>query len=1578
MDRSPRRVITLVGLLCLAGQAAVLLAAGRGVAAPAIRALPVFVVLTVVVAACAVVLARWFEGSRPTRAASFGPWLMLAGALAMLAGGLALRGAPGAAAPGVAGDDLLRGAAARIERTVARLPAGTALIADRWAAAGGSAVAPRGSAFRDLAQIVADVMPADDDAAPGAVVWRADERVAWTSAAWPLPRPAAGGGPELIEIHDGMVLRCAEPRDDALVEVQVRLARRGALAGDPSVSVTANPAAAVANQEWSVTLDVSGLQTLHLARQPEAARAGTSARARLLVLAWGGWLLAVAGAAALMPAWWAPLLAWLARGVLAGAELRNWLAAAHPAPGFPAAPSAWSSLLDPAYFATPFAWGWFASTADALVTALLLGWTVRRLALWRLRADAGEGPSWIGRIPRTVRALAAGAAAGAALTAAAAWCELVAGNANPRLIGTGASLSAISFWGLHAVLLATVLSLLVVGALAASALRGRARASLRDTWVGLPAAAAAAGVVGLAGVAPAGMAAAAGIGLIVWLGLPAALSTVRVARRLVWPALVLVTALWIHTCLHEVYGRAETAWLERRASLITDADPDWTRFLLGSVLAEMQQQDTGPDALSGGEIWRDEPAWRLWQQSALRDLGYSCLVEILAADERSVSWYARGFLRDYRYEVADRSDWTADPAGAPLDAVFQTERRIYLGGEEEIVVAEAPRLDGRGWLRVEMPVRSWRLSTLLAGMTGRPQGDADRYRPRAEIDRPVLLLLADDSGWLRAEDTGFPAADADARVADLREGRRAWARIEAGGDRWLCRWTAVPPRHARTPGEGFLIGLRLERPHERLLDISRLMLLDLALFGAVVAVLQALRWLAAGGRLRWRPGFQEKFLAGYLLLGFVLLAVVGVAVDRVGYQRVRAEARAQTRQGLATGVEQLRSLLSEQARSLAESNYIGELLRGQLAGERPVGSEDVRQGMVFLADGTLVLDETLSDLDDDEAAGLLDAARSAPMILVRDQGGLYAATVIPIDLGDDILAAAGGPSPSPSGHGGTANNAFFLYRQVLDTSLLGGLADLLRGEVSLSLGGEPVLSSHPADYFAGSAPLMPDPDLMAALADHPHGASVAPSPGRPFAFVGAQPLPALLRGGAGRLAVQALPAALTVSFPDRERDFADQRRATILFLAGLANLILLTALMLAALMGWNLFRPLRVLLAATQSLARGDYAAPLPEAGHGEVGRLAGAFGAMRRQLQGARDELAERERFLATVLERVPVGVAVLDGEGELAALNPAGETILAAFAPDAPFTEGVRRMHEALRRAAAGGAAAAAGELTGAGGRRTLRGALAPMADPAGGSQVMVVFEDITEFLAHKKSALNAELARQVAHEIKNPLTPIQLSAQLLGQAWRDGHPERDRIIADGVARILEQVDLLRRIASEFSLLGRPDELAVAPLDLPEVTRRVIARYDVEPGAGPLPNGLRVTAAAGGDDPDAAPPVLAHEESLLKILGNLMQNSLDAAREDTPLEIQLGWRIGAASVTLIWRDNGTGLDADVADRLFDPYFSTKSKGTGLGLAICRSLAERMGGTISLADRDDGPGAEARLALPVAPPGVDVSGEAS
>ncbi len=1583
------RTLPLIGILCLGGQGILLYATGAGDTGPTLPLPGLFILLTVGMALSLAVYSNQADGiSPPIRQRSRLFWLAVSivSAAVLLGVGLASLQLRGKTPTEQSDYSAVLEAAA--ERTLGLEPA----LARWWVAAEASLqdnnpVQRRGGDHFRLLERLPDLWYENGGEFPlGVVLWRDTDRLAWSGAVQPLParqrrQDAADQVWDrvLAKGREGWFLRqMTQLADDLTLEVQVRLTAGPDAEMAPGVQLLVG-----AINDPALNLDDSGLLIrqigfgpedrepfAHLLARPEpvAVRRGV-VKARLLLGALIAWLLALLGVTRLGLGTGASVIAvWVGRGLLAVGEALRWVGSAFPDQVFPAAPDSWFSLADPAYFATPFGLGWFASTADAVLTALVVAATIwyvlqRRGLISGSVAPVGSTDTrpLLGHGLRG--GLVFGLVSGGVLLALAFLARLLAENANARLIGTGVSFSFLSFWGLQIVLMLLAFSLVAIAAGLIAGGNWPPRKAMPG-WFGGGALAAGVTllVVSIGGTESwwSGRLLAGGVAAGLWFSAPALRAQPRFLRRFAWPVIMLLAVCWNYTALREVYDEAERSWLETKRDQITRADPDWSRFLLGSVLSEMVEHDRGGTA--GGQVqdlWKDEAAWRLYRESALSDLGYLCSVELIDFENLEESFFALGFMNAPRYEVVTRSPWV-DMSGEMIDRdegmFFRTESRRYPGGEEEVLTGEIERTGGRGWLRVELPVRSWRVTTMTAALVGESGFELGRYRPRSEVDRPLLLMLADEEGWLDTGSTGIPDSESAHALAALRSGELPWADIRAEGDSWMCLWKTLPADFARSDGEGFLLGLRRPRWRENVLDLSRLMLLDLSLFFLLFMAVQVRRWLLGVGDgmvLDWRPGFQERFLGGYLFLGLVLLVLVGMSVDQVGYERVRTEARTRARSGLVRSVEQLRTLLTEQASVLVNSDYINELMAGRQAGHRPVGTENFREGMVFAADGELLLDETLSDLSATEARDLLDAGRHSPLVVLRDGGEIFVGVVIPINLGDWVAQT----DPTVDvGHRRVTTNGFFFYRQRLDKALIGSLAELVGGQITIDVAGQPLLASHPAAVFAGAVPLLAAPDKMMPVLDHLQGDSVFATTGRTFAFTAGQPLTALSRDATGSLVVDTHPAVFNLEFPDREREYQDQRNRTILFLAGLANLILLTALFLALLMSWNIFRPLRLLLTATQSLAHGDFEAPLPEAGQDEVGRLAGAFGSMRGELQGARDELAAREQFLATVLNRVTVGVAVIDAEDQVVVLNPAGAHILTDFRPELGEKDGAVELMGSFRTLGHG-SDRAAGELVSSDGQHTVRGALAPLEVPGGRTDTMLVFEDITEFLTTKKMAINAELARQVAHEIKNPLTPIQLSVQLLQQAWQDEHPNLSQIVPDTVERVLQQVTLLRSIASEFSLLGRPGELETEALDLLDLVQNVTDAY--APASGVQGGDHTVTIETG-----ILPAVWAHQESLQKILGNLMQNSLDAARPAVPLAVSIGWRVAPGTLTLIWRDNGMGLPAEVADRLFDPYFSTKSKGTGLGLVICRNLADRMQGTINLSNIPGDNGAVAELTL--------------
>jgi len=1436
-----------------------------------------------------------------------------------------------------------------------------------------------GDFFRELNNLSSrwqDVLAEAGDLKVDGVLWRDGQRTAWTSGAEPLGLNRDQLDADVLERgrHHWFRRITRTIGRHLILELQVPLGNGSNQFHESGFNwevlpMSEAPMLVVENGEavpdilFQDSLNRLGLM---LVADPTESLVGGGLRlthARIMLGAGLSWFLALLavgrlwfGLSGFLAAFWA------GRFLLAFAGFFRWGTWAFPQDTLPAAPGRIISLLDPAYFATPFAYGLLASTADALLTTVMVSVTVWAILSWLgLVGEAKFQPRWIlGQGP--LAGLLFGLMGFGILTLSRFLASILATNANPRLIGQDVPLPFISFWSLHLVLMLLVFSFfaLLVGLWAGSSWPSRSSLSswltgsvltfvtslalsllIPDLWWG--------GRVLLALMV---------LGL--WLVTPSIASRPRFLRRFIWPVVLLMVSVWNYASLSEVYQRAEHNWLVTKAGLLAEPSDSSAPYLLNEALKEMRLQDAMSDPVltSGQDVWLDEPAYLLWRDSSLRDLGFPLLVEIIDEYDREESLFTTGFMGDFQYQVVWR-EALKEPRLPPDEGqggrMFEEEQRLYPDGEERILTCEFDREGGRGWLRVELPVRSSRIATQLAGLIPREKTYMGGYRPRSEVDRPVLLLRGDERGWLDVGQLGIPSADSRPVLDQLKSGELPWARFKIGGESFLCLWKYIPDDE----GEGYLLGVQQATLAEKMLDLSRLMLLNLLFMAFLLMVLHLWRRLealvpgAAAGDLstNWSTGFQERFLAGYLFFGLLLLIVVGTSVDRVGYERVRAEARTQTRTGLDTAVQQLRSLLEEQARALSRSDYINDMLVGQLAGRRPVGPLEARQAMVFGSDGSLILDETLSNLTDEEAKVLLAAGRTSPMIVMEEEAGLFVATVIPIDL-SGVLAI----SDTTVLRDGRLQNGFFLYRQHLDRNLLGSLADLVQGQATMRLDGRPVLASHPEGIFSGREALLADPNMMGTLLDHAHAAGVFAAENRPFAFTGAQPLPAFSRSGDGGFQYQATPAVLAVAFPDREKEFADQRRETMLFLAGLANLVLLTALLLALLMSWNLFRPLRLLLTATRSMARGDFEAPLPEAGHDEVGRLTGAFRGMRSDLATARDELEARENFLTSVLDRVTVGVAVIEENRVVVSLNPAGRHILADFDASVDENQGVLRLLDRFIKLAQG-RQRWGGEMTSADGLRTLRGAMAPLDLADGRTDTMLVFEDITEFLKTRKMAINAEVARQVAHEIKNPLTPIQLSVQLLQQAWQDNHPQLDHIVPDTVKRVLTQVDLLRSIAAEFSLLGRPGDLEREALDLHLLVSQTVERYG--PGES-----LKVNMEQA-----ELPLVLANEDSLQKILGNLMQNSLDATDEGNPTVLDLQWRVKDESVTLLWADNGAGLDPEVADRLFDPYFSTKSKGTGLGLAICRNLADRMGGSIILRNRRDGApgqsGALAELTLP-------------
>jgi two-component system nitrogen regulation sensor histidine kinase NtrY len=236
----------------------------------------------------------------------------------------------------------------------------------------------------------------------------------------------------------------------------------------------------------------------------------------------------------------------------------------------------------------------------------------------------------------------------------------------------------------------------------------------------------------------------------------------------------------------------------------------------------------------------------------------------------------------------------------------------------------------------------------------------------------------------------------------------------------------------------------------------------------------------------------------------------------------------------------------------------------------------------------------------------------------------------------------------------------------------------------------------------------------------------------------------------------------------------------------------------------------------------------------------------------------------------------------------------------------------------------------------------------------------EDVTEVMRSNRLAAWAEMARRIAHEIKNPLTPIQLSAEHLLRVRSDGSADFDRTLHECVATILGQVSALREISSDFSAYSRLPDLHREPTDLAALVRATAAPYRSSP-----PPGIRVEEALA-----PVPSVLVDARVLRRALVNLIENALQAMDGGGTLGLALAseatpqGEVARIDVT----DTGEGMSPETAARIFEPYFSTRDTGVGLGLAIARRAVEEHGGTIT-AESALGKGTCMTVRLPLRPP---------
>jgi nitrogen fixation/metabolism regulation signal transduction histidine kinase len=454
-----------------------------------------------------------------------------------------------------------------------------------------------------------------------------------------------------------------------------------------------------------------------------------------------------------------------------------------------------------------------------------------------------------------------------------------------------------------------------------------------------------------------------------------------------------------------------------------------------------------------------------------------------------------------------------------------------------------------------------------------------------------------------------------------------------------------------------------------------------------------------------------------------------------------------------------------------------------------------------------------------------------------------------------------------------------------------------------------------------------------------------------------------------------------------------------LTLSLIALLTLLIAVWAAIFFARRLATPIRELAEATHAVAQGDYQKQIPVTSHDEIGILVESFNDMthrihRAQVQSKRSQQeAEIQRaYLETVLGHLSSGVLTFNQRLLLRTHNPAAAQILGADLragerkPLAWLAENypaLQPLIEAVEQAAAAGQDEwqVQIQLSVNNHRRTLmlRGTSLPSWREKRGGYV-VVFDDITTLIQAQREAAWGEVARRMAHEIKNPLTPIQLSAERIRHKYLRQVPEDERAALERATRtIIEQVDSLKTMVNDFSEYARSAQMQSRPVDLNDLIHDVVELYkNSRGGAGVVPlhrgsktgKGKTTRAVTTKLDLDEnLPRIPADPGRLRQVLHNLLLNARDALTNSPRPVIRLGTRLvgenNHRSVELTVQDNGPGFPDALLARLYEPYVTHKEKGTGLGLAIVKRIVEEHGGTIRAYNLKEG-GACIIIRLPV------------
>jgi len=431
------------------------------------------------------------------------------------------------------------------------------------------------------------------------------------------------------------------------------------------------------------------------------------------------------------------------------------------------------------------------------------------------------------------------------------------------------------------------------------------------------------------------------------------------------------------------------------------------------------------------------------------------------------------------------------------------------------------------------------------------------------------------------------------------------------------------------------------------------------------------------------------------------------------------------------------------------------------------------------------------------------------------------------------------------------------------------------------------------------------------------------------------------------------------------------------------TLVLFLALLLAVYGAFSaarrLLQPIPDLLAGTRAVAKGDFELRLPQHARDELGFLVDSFNDMMRRLSRAREEARHHQQQVETertnleiILARLSTGVMSLGQGMVVRTVNQAAGAILdinleqavgvslSEIASESSLLEQfVHAVEPHLQKGDTEWREQIV--LRGQVGRRVLICACTALPGEVGETgSVVVVFDDITALLQAQRDAAWGEVARRLAHEIKNPLTPIQLSAERLRRRYLGSLEEKEAQVLDRATHIIvQQVEAMKDMVDAFRDYARAPDLELSDFSINEIVLEVADMYRLKE--------LGVSVSVNLDQ--NIPAIRADRGRVRQILHNLLRNGTEALDGQADGKIIITTRLRSAedhqAVEITVEDNGPGFTTDIMDQVFDPYVTSKPKGTGLGLAIVKKMVEEHGGHIDASNREGG-GARVELVLPL------------